>query len=131
MKTAPVLPGREPDVLFVANEHLNRFRKNYLEGPADLVVEIISPEGRNMDYHQKFQEYQEGGVREFWLIDLILGVCRFYVLGEDGKYAESPVDDGVYHSIVIPDCWIRVDWLMQDPLPNTLDVIREWGALSV
>ena len=42
MKPALQLPGCAPDVFFVANAHLNRLKKTYLEDPADLVVEIIS-----------------------------------------------------------------------------------------
>ncbi|MCL6499574.1 MAG: Uma2 family endonuclease, partial [Firmicutes bacterium] len=38
MKTGPDLPGREPDLLFVASENLGRLRDRDLDGPADLVV---------------------------------------------------------------------------------------------
>ena len=41
----------------------------YLDGPADVVVEIISPESRLRDRGEKFAEYEMGGVREYWLID--------------------------------------------------------------
>src|SRR5262249_17539850 len=37
------LPGREPDILFVARENMARLKGSLLEGPADLVVEIVSP----------------------------------------------------------------------------------------
>lgn len=43
MKTRPELSGREPDLLFVAKEHLGHLKETYLDGPADLVVEITSP----------------------------------------------------------------------------------------
>src|SRR5262245_58745499 len=46
MKTAPGLPGREPDLLYVAPDHLDRLKTNHLDGPADLVVEVISPKSR-------------------------------------------------------------------------------------
>jgi hypothetical protein len=49
MKTGPDLPGREPDLLFVARENLGRLKDRYLEGPADLVVEVVSPESRLRD----------------------------------------------------------------------------------
>ena len=39
--------GREPDLLFIASMHLSRLQRNYLDGPADLVVEIISPGSRS------------------------------------------------------------------------------------
>lgn len=54
MKLANVQRGREPDVMFVSSEHVSRLQRNYLHGPADIAVEIISPErilrdrGRNM-----------------------------------------------------------------------------------
>jgi hypothetical protein len=41
--------GREPDVLFVAREHTDRLRETHLEGPADLAIEVISPDSRTRD----------------------------------------------------------------------------------
>src|SRR5262249_17607847 len=67
MKTGQNLPGRAPDVLFVAKENLGRLKPNFLDGPADLVVEVISPESRARDHGEKFYEYEQGGVKEYWL----------------------------------------------------------------
>ena len=61
--------GREPDLLFVAAEHLSRLKETYLEGPADLVVEIVSPDSVGRDRGDKFYEYEAGGVPEYWLLD--------------------------------------------------------------
>ena len=61
--------GREPDLSFVATDHLGRFKENRLEGAADLVVEIISPESVDRDRDRKFYEYEQGGILEYWLID--------------------------------------------------------------
>jgi Uma2 family endonuclease len=57
--------GREPDILFVAKEHKSRCRELYIEGPADLVAEVISPESRARDRVEKFREYQQAGIREY------------------------------------------------------------------
>ncbi len=46
--------GREPDVLFLATEHLDRLQATYLDGPADLVVEVTSPESAGRDRGDKF-----------------------------------------------------------------------------
>lgn len=43
MYLSKIRRGREPDLIFIKNEHLSRLKKNYLDGPADLAVEIISP----------------------------------------------------------------------------------------
>src|SRR5437667_6191207 len=49
MKTGADLPGRAPDILFVANKNLGRLKRLYLDGPGDLVVEVISPGSRVTD----------------------------------------------------------------------------------
>lgn len=96
MKTGPDLPGREPDILFVAREHLDRLKHVYLDGPADLVVEIVSPESRSRDRGTKFYEYEQGGVREYWLLDPVRRQAEFYGLGTDGIYRLLEADcDGV------------------------------------
>ena len=118
--------GREPDVLFVAKQHLGRFKKTYLDGPADLVVEIISPESKGRDSSDKVAEYSEAGIPEYWLIDPILQQAVFYQLNESGSYQPVPLDDeGIYRSRVLPGFWLRAEWLRQDPLPDTTDVLLE------
>ena len=63
-------PGkiREPDLVFMLNEHFDRISDQYW-GPPDLAVEIHSPDTRKADRRQKFQEYAEAGVAEYWMID--------------------------------------------------------------
>ncbi len=127
MKTAPHLNGRAPDILFVMNENLSRLKKNYLEGPADLVVEIISPESRSRDRGDKFYEYEEGGVKEYCLVDPIRKQAEFYHLGEDRIYYLMPVDEkGIFRSRELDGLWLKVDWLWQEPLPPLISVLKEW-----
>ena len=130
MKTGPDLPGREPDLLFVAKEHLGRLKENFLDGPADLVIEINSPESRLRDRGEKFAEYELGGVREYWLIDPDRKEADFYLLDERGRFRLREADaEGVYHSVVLPGFWLKVAWLWQDPLPPVLAVLRELGLV--
>lgn len=126
MRTAADLPGRSPDILFVATKHLDRLKPNYLEGAADLVVEIISPESRTRDRGEKFFEYEQGGVSEYWLLDPIRRQPEFYQLDANGVFqAVLPDAEGKYHSTVLPGLYLRVEWLWQRPLPPLHDVFRE------
>lgn len=129
MKTHPDLPGREPDLLYVAKEHLDRLKETYLDGPADLVVEIVSQESRLRDRGEKFAEYEAGGVREYWLIDPDEKRADFYVLGEDGRYERRRPQEGVYPSEVVKGFWLREEWLWREPPPRTLDVLKELRLL--
>jgi Uma2 family endonuclease len=126
MKTGPGLPGREPDILFIAAEHLDRLKRTHLEGPADLAVEIISPESRGRDRGDKYYEYEQGGVREYWLLDPERRQAEFYGLDEQGIYRTLPVDDGVFHSRVLAGLWLKPEWLWQKPLPSLRSILAQW-----
>lgn len=131
MKTGADLPGREPDVLFVAKEHLDRFKETFLDGPADLVIEIVSPESRLRDRGAKFAEYEIGGVGEYWLIDRERRRADFYRLDEQGRYRlVEPDEQGVYRSVIVSGFWLRIEWLWQEPLPSPLRVVAEIAGVE-
>jgi Uma2 family endonuclease len=131
MKTGSKLPSREPDIIYLANEHANRNRHTYLEGPGDLVVEIISLESRSRDRGDKYYEYEQGGVSEYWLIDPLRGRAEFYRLDETGAYAAAPLDAyGYYLSTQLPGFKINPQWLWQDPLPDIRHILRDAGIVA-
>ena len=118
--------GREPDLLFVASEHLGWLKETYLEGPADLVVEIVSPESVGRDRGEKFYEYEQAGIPEYWLIDPQTQRAEFYRLTEGDRYRfVSPDAEGIYRSEVLSGFWLRVEWLWQEPFPALEDVLLE------
>lgn len=130
MKLAARPSGREPDVLFVPSDRLDRLKELYMDGPADLAVEVISTESRARDRGDKFYEYEQGGVREYWLIDPIRKQAEFYLLGDDNIYHPAAVGaDGEFHSAVLKGLRLKVDWLWQEPLPPLLTVLKEWGII--
>lgn len=63
-------PGkiREPDIFFLAKEHVDRIGEQAC-GVPDLAVEVLSPATRETDRGEKFSEYAKAGVREYWLVD--------------------------------------------------------------
>jgi len=121
--------GREPDLMFVTSAHLGRLRETYLDGPADLVVEVVSEESIGRDRGEKFVEYEQAGVPEYWLIDPIRRQGEFYRIDEEGHYRLVTPEGGVYRSEALPGFWLRVEWLWKAPLPRVLDVLRELKVL--
>jgi len=122
--------GREPDLLFVANEHLDRLKATYLDGPADLVVEIVSPESVGRDRGEKFYEYAQGGVPEYWLIDPQMERMECYRL--DGRYYQMAFggQEGRCNARALPGFWLRAEWLWREPLPHPLRVLGEIAGLA-
>jgi Uma2 family endonuclease len=127
--TMRVLAGggaREPDLFFLAADHLDRLTETELNGPADLAIEIVSDESVSRDKDDKFYEYQAGGVREYWIIDPRPNRKRadFYVLDQNGVYQPVPIAEGIYHSTVLANFWLNVDWLWVEE-PNPLAALAE------
>lgn len=122
--------GREPDLLFVAREHLDRLTKTYLDGPADLVVEIVSTDSIGRDRGDKFLEYARGGVPEYWLLDPQTRLAEFYHLSAGRYRLACSGDEGVYRAEVLPGFWLKVEWLWQEPLPSPLRVLGEIAGVD-
>ena len=113
--------AREPDILFLAREHLDRLTPERLVGPADLVVEVISDDSVTRDRRDKFREYAAAGIPEYWQVDPRPRRHRasFHQLTAGGTYQTIPLDsEGRYHSRVLPGFWLDPAWLWQDPLPK-------------
>lgn len=115
--------GREPDLMFILNEHLARLKETYLDGPADLVVEIISPESRGRDRGDKFYEYEQAGIPEYWILDSERKQEEFYQL-KDGFYQLIMPEKFIYQSSSIEGLWLDVRWLRQRPFPKLLTILK-------
>lgn len=118
--------GREPDIFFVAKRHRRRLKATYLDGPADLAIEIVSPESEERDRVVKFAEYAQAGVGEYWLVDPLMQTLKFFHLTATHTYTTiAPDAAGRLHSAVLPDLWLRPDWLWQEPLPLVTTILQE------
>ena len=105
----------EPDLLFVKNANLARLGDVWLEGPADLVVEIISLATREYDLGEKRDAYAAAHIPEYWMIDPVSS--RFMVDRPAGQRV-TEMTRGRYESESLSGFWLDVGWLWQDPLPE-------------
>ena len=130
MRLRQINRGREPDIAVVTTANLDRLTQKYMDGAADLAVEIVSPESETRDNETKFAEYEACGVTEYWVLDPRTQSAQFWVLdAATGKYAQkSPDASGVYESAVLPGFWINVAWLWVSPLPTVRQVLAAWDA---
>lgn len=65
-----IRPGkfREPDLLLVQDARDPRRGSRFWRG-ADLVAEVVSPEGASRDLVDKRLDYAEAGIPEYWIVD--------------------------------------------------------------
>lgn len=74
----------QPDVMVVCDK--NKLSDKGIEGPPDLVIEVLSQYNASHDTFYKFNLYQYYGVKEYWIIDMQRQVITPYTLNKDGVY---------------------------------------------
>ena len=83
----------QPDLVFVSAERAHIVTPENIQGPPDLVVEILSPSTASRDWTDKLRLYAEHGVREYWVASVEVSQERVWVLalGENGRYVVAGV----------------------------------------
>jgi excisionase family DNA binding protein len=76
----------QPDLLFISGARRGIMRRERIDGPCDLVVEIISPSNRRKDRLQKMEIYRKAGIPHFWLVDPEDETLEAFLL-KDAHYA--------------------------------------------
>ncbi len=59
----------EPDLCFISRQRPHIVKEKFIDGPPDLIIEVISESNRTHDTVVKFQHYAQYGVAEYWLVD--------------------------------------------------------------
>lgn len=104
----------QPDLLFLLPHRLEIYRPSgVVEGPPDIVVEILSPSTRSIDQIRKAALYARGGVPEYWIADPDTPSLMIYEL-QQGQYRPVPAEAGQSRSLVLPDLAIDLDAIFKD-----------------
>jgi Uma2 family endonuclease len=116
---------RIPDVLFIANERVSNLREKHLEGAPNLAIEIVSDDSVDRDRREKFAEYAQAGVEEYWVVDPLNERVEAYLLAADKEYHAITPIVGKIASVIVPGFYLRPEWLWQKPLPEVRVVLNE------
>jgi Uma2 family endonuclease len=84
----------QPDIQFISTGRIGIVSEDYVEGAPDLVIEILSPSHWLYNRREKFEAYEQAGVREYWLVDYRAKTIEVFVLTEGafvllGKWGEQ------------------------------------------
>jgi Uma2 family endonuclease len=72
-------------------------------GAPDLIIEILSPGNSSKEMNEKFDLYEETGVKEYWLVEPAENAVWVYVLNEEGKYIGLKPTTTILKSSIFPD----------------------------
>lgn len=119
------LSGRNaflPDLAFYRTGREGEIRPTHIVGAPDLVVEVLSPRTADRDIGPKFAEYEQHGVREYWILDPETLAHRFYRL--DGEELVEYADGAeTIDSTVINGFFLKRSWLDPAALPRVDDAM--------
>lgn len=97
----------QPDICIICDE--NKLDDKGCIGAPDLIVEILSPGNSKKELKNKFELYEEYGVKEYWIVNPLDEVVYVHTL-ENGKYKGAfPITDDYIHSEVFPEVKIHTD----------------------
>lgn len=90
----------QPDVIFISNENMHVIRGQKIEGPPDLVVEVLSPQSGKHDKIRKKAVYERFRIPEFWVVDPLHETVDQFVLDRDKYQLQGTFSDD--HSLSSP-----------------------------
>ncbi|OYT13481.1 MAG: restriction endonuclease [Bacteroidetes bacterium 4572_114] len=74
----------QPDIYVVCD--LSKLDDRGCLGAPDLIIEIVSSNNSKRDVKEKFEIYQQHGVREYWIVNPNEEYVNVFVLGKEGKF---------------------------------------------
>jgi Uma2 family endonuclease len=90
----------QPDLMVVCDD--KKLSTNSVDGPPDLVIEIISPSNTAGLMLQKFNKYLAAGVGEYWVIDPDEAFIHVHILREDRFISALYQKDAVIQVSALP-----------------------------
>jgi Uma2 family endonuclease len=97
-----------PDACFVSNAQLGIRSEKTIDGPPDLVVEILSPGSRQRDLELKRALYARFKVPEYWIVDPDERMVIVLTL-TGSAYEQIPGEsDGTITSRVLPELALKL-----------------------
>jgi Uma2 family endonuclease len=79
----------QPDICVVCD--LSKLDERGCIGAPDLIVEVLSPSTLKKDLNEKFNLYEEAGVREYWVVDPNAKSVHIFLIQPNGKYDRGAV----------------------------------------
>ena len=91
-----------PDICFYRGEPRNRLYEYFVDGPPEIVVELLQPGSERYGREVKRNLYEAAGVPELWLLDVAQQDIELLRWSAKGYERQQPDDSGRYEISVVP-----------------------------
>ncbi|HTM66455.1 MAG TPA: Uma2 family endonuclease [Flavipsychrobacter sp.] len=110
----------QPDVCVVC-DHAKLDKRGCIGAP-DIVIEVLSPSNNRKELKNKYEVYEESGVKEYWIVSPQDHSFLVYTL-KDGKYVPSKLmgEDDMMESLVLKGFSLNLEELFGSIPPDPED----------
>ena len=107
----------QPDICVICD--LAKIDKRGCVGAPDIVVEVLSPGNNTKELKNKYEMYEEAGVKEYWIVSPQNQSFLVHTL-EEGKFKLSPLktNGDFVTSSVLPGFSLDLSVLFKDAEPE-------------
>lgn len=114
----------EPDIMIITPPNYNKIEKTRLEGPADIVIEILSKATKETDMTKKLPKYLEAGVKEVWIIDPEERAIKIITSQEELTWKDTQSEE-ILTSKVLKDLKLKVKWIWERENYPSNEIIKQ------
>ena len=105
---------REPDIVFIPNTQLEFLHDTIFIGTPEFIIEIISEDSKLRDKIRKRAEYEEIGVKEYWILDPHSRENSIFLKLKKKKYEDIHFSGNKLEVTSIPGIFLLAEWIWPD-----------------
>jgi len=124
LKLKDKVTRRQPDLQIILQERFNKLKDMFTDGAADICIEVVSATSSATDYGDKFTEYEQAGVNEYWILDPLRKSATFHRLSDAKLYQQQTIVDEIYQTSLLPGLKLHVPTLWQTALPDIIQTVQ-------
>ena len=104
----------QPDISVICDR--DKLTELGCTGAPDIIIEILSPGNTRKEMKEKFELYEENGVKEYWIADPERSSISIYSLSREGKYVGSKpfVGEECVESDVLKEFSLTMDTVFKE-----------------
>ena len=103
----------QPDLCVICDE--NKLDERGCIGAPDLIIEILSPSNSSKEMKNKYELYEENGVKEYWVVDYTHQTILIYILENNTYKSLKPyTSEDVVQSYLFPKLTFDVKEIFED-----------------
>ena len=130
MRLERVNSMREPDIQVILEANAHNLTEYFMNAPANICIEVASPDSSGRDRGEKFAEYERAGVPEYWMIDPDRRDARFYRRNDKGIYKPQSLEANQHYLTPrLPHFMLHIPTLFQAELPGISEIVKSVEAM--